>query len=125
MMDDESCWVSDITYKWSPMEGPIKALPLTKTERDRYILMAKSYRREPAEIHMLIHTIEKLLAAEVFWREAVKNNEPAEYYGVYDRKRCYFCQHDLLELERSQQPSDWNAVNHEETCPWLLAQEGV
>lgn len=101
--------------------------PLTKDERSEISqkLAIVDYLHDTSVHPVAIQFIRKLLAAEQFWREAVKNNEPAEYYGVYDRKRCYFCQHDLNELERSQQPSDWNAVNHEETCPWLLAQESV
>ena len=57
----------------------------------------------------LVRGYRKLLAAEQFWREAVKNlKDPLEWNGI-----CDFCEQDLAEGEEEHKPD----------CPWVLAHE--
>lgn len=54
--------------------------------------------------------IERLLAAEQFWREAVKNAESINYGGHGDY--CWFCHAPRIEEH----------LEHKPDCPWNLAQ---
>ena len=82
--------------------------PLTKEELERIAMMV-GHSRTPWQQATL-----KLLAAEAYWREALRNAEfrtREDGCGYYE---CTFC-------GRMGDPID---NGHAPDCPWLLAQEG-
>ncbi len=65
----------------------------------------------------LIGTINELLAAEAYWREAVKNAEPAHIWdNEGGRTECLFCRIDLFTVRDEPFP-------HKEDCAWRLANQ--
>jgi hypothetical protein len=65
--------------------------------------------------------IDDLLAAERYWREAVRDCSPLEFYGASDSMRCYFCQSEYSECFSEAELRDPD--KHTGDCQWLLAQE--
>lgn len=76
--------------------------PLTKDQRESAEYLVDESRSLHSE------QIRTLLAAEAYWREAVKNC--SEEHG--DERRCAFC----------FVPIDMSA--HKPDCAWVLAQDG-
>jgi hypothetical protein len=59
--------------------------------------------------------IQDLIAAEQFWREAVKEHCCVDIYE--NETECLWC-HASAVIEKSQP-----VIEHKPDCPWLLAQE--
>lgn len=76
--------------------------PLSKEKRE-YLWRSLDGPQQPA----MTITLGEILAAEQFWREAVKNAD------IHD---CCFCGADGVYLKA-------RAEAHKPDCPWLLARE--
>jgi hypothetical protein len=65
--------------------------------------------------------INQLLAAEQYWREAVKNADESSDSGPSSGMcyTCNFCNAD----SRSVNGGSDHTIDHKPECPWLLAQE--
>ena len=87
----------------------LKPKPLTDAERRQI----QSYLQPAGAVAVgsAVDLLYKLLAAEQYWREAVKNAKPYESHHDQggDWKSCIFCD------------GGWGP-QHKPNCPWLLAQ---
>lgn len=89
--------------------------PLSSDERER-IESFLSHTPNIDTLRPFCDIISRLLSAEAFWREAVKNQDALELFDsrtTPPEYRCAFCE----EVGTQDTPF------HKPDCPWLLAQE--
>ena len=84
--------------------------PLTKEDREEVDRLAQT--AHAAIYDDVVDAIDSLLAAEAYWREAVKNSLPMHDNGMA-WQCCVFC-----ETQNNE-----GVFAHAVDCPWLLAQE--
>jgi hypothetical protein len=92
--------------------------PLSEVDREaieRHLETGHLSSHDAAEVSE--EDVRKLIAAEEYWREAVRASEPREYYGSQDSLRCYWCQRDWNSCEDFKDPE-----RHEADCVWKRAQ---
>jgi hypothetical protein len=88
--------------------------PLTRIEQKKYAEFLGDGTDDRAFLNQ--QWAQRLLAAETYWREAVRDSEPMDH-PVNSDPVCIFC-------GAEEEDGDYKSPkSHNVDCPWLLAQE--